>query len=276
MHHPAPTHAHPRAARSYYGYNDDGSYYPRYPDDTLYRMKLRGINQLYVAAGVIHLFNAFQYIYAWLPLGYGLLHPVMIPEYLNVLGAALYLVSASYYNETFSSYTSEATLRVHRIETASSLIEVFAALGWALVWWKTHARGRGRGLTFDDPDFWGNFFIVVPSFFYFVYNIQNLRDPESYGTNYLFAQGDTLYFVGSIFYILCALRDDGWFNSFWVCGALFRGLGVAWLWERACGRCWSCEAEEQEHVKSFEYATPPGEDTPLSSGARFAPRLAFQ
>jgi hypothetical protein len=269
----------PPPPRSYYGYADDGSYFYRYPDDTLYRMKLRSINQLYIAAGVIHLFNAFQYIFAWLPLGYGLLHPVMIPEYLNVLGAALYLASASKYNETLSSYTSDTTKLVHRIETASSFIEVLAAVGWTVVWWKTHARGRGRGLTVDDPDFWGNVFIVVPSVIYFVYNVQNLKDPEGYGTNYLFTKGDTLYFVGSLFYILCALRDDGWFDSFVVGGALFRGLGLAWLWERACGRCCSCEVADSVKALGEEgaygYASPP-EEAPLTGGARFAPtRAAF-
>ncbi len=268
---------------SYYAYSDDGSYAYRYPDDTLYRMKLRSINELYIAAGVIHLFNAFQYIFAWFPLGYGLLHPVMIPEYLNVLGATLYLVSASKYNETLSaSYTSAQTLLVHRIETASSLIEVFAAFGWTLVWWKTHARGRGRGFTVDDPDLWGNVLIVVPSIIYFAYNVQNLKDPESYGTNYLFAQGDALYFAGSIVYVLCALRDDGWYDSFWLGGALFRGLGVAWLWERCgCSRWWSCEAEGGVKAlggggaEGYGYAAPP-EEAPLTGGAKFPPkRSAF-
>jgi hypothetical protein len=242
-------------------------------------MKLRGINQLYVAAAVIHFFNAFQYIYAWLPLGYGVLHPVMIPEYLNVLGATLYLVSASKYNETLSSNTSFATLTVHRIETSSAFFEILAALGWTLVWWKTHARGKGRGLTFDDPDFWGNFFIVVPSFIYFVYNVQILKDLESYDTNQLYKKGDLLYFVGSIFYVFCALRDDGWFNSFFVFGATFRRLGLAFLWERACGRCWSCEVEEEGKAVGdgdAGYGAAPGEDAPLSGGARFAPIRSYQ
>ena len=194
------------------------------PDDTLYQQRLRGINALYVAAGVIHLINALQYIYAWMPLGYGFLHPVMIPEYLNVLGAALYLWSASLYNTTITDYTYDAAtkvttygpsvLRVHEIETASSLIEVFAAIGWCLVWAFTYIPGPGRGYTLDDPDMSGNLLILVPSIIYFVYNVQNLRDPSSYNDNTLYETGDTWYFVGAVFFFCSALRDDGWFPSF--------------------------------------------------------------
>ena len=222
---------------------------------------------------MIHLFNAFQYIYAWLPLGYGLLHPVMIPEYLNVLGAALYLWSASLYNQTVTdwTYASPATLRVHEIETASSLIEVFAALGWTAVWWLTHARGKGRGLTLDDPDFMGQVLIVVPSIVYFAYNLQNLKDPGSYGTNELYVKADDLYFAGSLFYVLCALRDDEWFASLWVFGAVWRGTGAAWAWERAFGQCASCEGGDEDAGKG-QYMRAGAEAQPLRGPA---PRLAF-
>jgi len=140
----------------------------------------------------------------------------MIPEYLNIIGASLYLWSASLYNDTITDWTYEgaSTLKVHKIELASSLIEVFAAFGWAIVWAFTYLPRKGRGWTLDDPDFYGNFFIVAPSIMYFVYNIQNLINPSSYNTNTLYKQADWLYFVGALFYMCSALRDDGWFESF--------------------------------------------------------------
>ncbi len=255
--------------------------------DTPYQQKLRGLNALYIAAGVIHLINAFQYIYAWFPLGYGLLHPVMIPEYLNVIGAALYLWSASLYNQNIKDYTYEgpSTLAVHRIETASSAIEVCAAFGWAGVWVWTYVGGPGRGWTLDDPDFYGNFFIIAPSIMYLVYNVENLRDPPSYASNFLYRQADALYFAGAVFYILAALRDDGWFQSFplWsMTKATARLCGMGRSLEGCVDRCYKpCHRgeggasgvpfmEEEEEEKESIPIAPTGAGKGVYSSAKGA------
>lgn len=47
----------------------------------------------------------------WFPLGYGLVTWVMVPEYLNVIGAAIYLYTSTLYNQC-NAYTSPTTLRV--------------------------------------------------------------------------------------------------------------------------------------------------------------------
>jgi hypothetical protein len=206
--------------------------------DSLYQQRVRGLNALYIAAGVIHLVNAFQYVFAWMPLGYGLLHPVMIPEYLNIVGASLYLWSASLYDANLTDYTTgpdgsitygASVLLTHEIETASSLIEVFAAIGWCVVWALSYTPGPSRGYTLDDPDFLGNLLILVPSVIYFVYNVQNLRNPASFGTNLLYEVGDTWDFVGSVFFLCSSLRDDGWFPGFGLWPAARAALGAAGL-----------------------------------------------
>jgi hypothetical protein len=184
---------------------------------------------VYIVSGIIHLLNAFQYIYAWFPLGFGIFSWVMIPEWLNVLGAALYLVSASEYDAAY--FDTEALHRNHVIETVAATIEFFAAVGWTWVWWKTHVRGPGRGLTLDDPDFTGNILIVVPSIIYIVYNASNLQNPASYydlGPNtFLYQTANELYAVGAAFYVLCAMRDDGWFKSFYIFGTFtFKCLDI--------------------------------------------------
>lgn len=79
-------------------------------------------------------------------------------------------------------------------------------------WWITHVRGRGRGLTFDDPDLSANLLIVVPSLVYIVYAHQTRDGGDEYSYNKLYQVADVMYFVGAVFYVLCALRDDGWFN----------------------------------------------------------------
>lgn len=81
---------------------------PRSYGDSAYLQQTRSINQVYVAAAVIHFLNAFQYMWVWFPLGYGPFSWVMIPEWLNVLGACLYLVSASKYNDCWDIF-SDAT-----------------------------------------------------------------------------------------------------------------------------------------------------------------------
>ena len=79
------------------------------------------------------------------------------------------------------------------------------------MWWKTYIRIPGRGLTFDDPDLHANIFILVPSIIYVIYNVQIYLDPTTFGANFLYVQGDILYFVGSLFYLAASLRDNGFF-----------------------------------------------------------------
>jgi hypothetical protein len=220
-------------------YDKDANYIV--PTDSFYFQRIRSIDSLYLVAGIIHLVNAFQYIYAWFPLGFGIFTWVMIPEWLNVIGASLYLVGASQYDV---AYRSEGVLQKnHVIETVASAVEVGAAFGWTWVWWVTHVRGAGRGLTLDDPDFTGNALIIIPSIMYLVYNVNNLRDPENYrsGPNAsLYQTADLWYAVGSVVYLLSALRDDGWFSSFGVFGGAASGVlarlpggGRADAWLRA-------------------------------------------
>ncbi len=195
------------------------------PTDSFYYQRMRSIDSLYLVAGIIHLVNAFQYIYAWFPLGFGIFTWVMIPEWLNVIGASLYLIGASQYDVAYRN--EDVLYRNHVIETVASAVEVGAALGWTWVWWVTHVRGPGRGLTLDDPDFTGNALIIIPSIMYLVYNVNNLRDPQAYieGPNStLYKTADLWYAVGSVVYLFSALRDDGWFSSFGVFGSAAFGL----------------------------------------------------
>jgi hypothetical protein len=183
------------------------------PEFAAYNEAIENINNLFIAAGVIHLVNAFMYIWSWLPLGYTLCSVVMIPEYLNVLGASLYLYTANQYGKMDGTYTDDITFRVHYIETAAASIELVAAFGWATTWYLTFPRRTvGRGWTLDDPDSWGNIFIVVPSIYYIAYNIQILSNPADYCCNDVYKTGDNLYLLGAVFYLIAALRDDGLFR----------------------------------------------------------------
>lgn len=88
------------------------------------------------AAGfnAVHLVNALQFVYSWH--GRKWYHPVMWPEYLNVLGALLYLSSSSYYAESEPyydayDYSADVLLKIHRIELAAAVLEMVASIGWA-------------------------------------------------------------------------------------------------------------------------------------------------
>ena len=160
----------------------------------------------------MHLLNAFMYMWAWKPAGYGLFSVVQIPELLNAIGAAVYTVTAWRYEEVGAAdYDAPVTLLVHDLETAASAVELFAAVGWCTTWWLTYPRGVvGRGFTLDDPDVWGNVFILVPSIYYVVYNVRVDLDPKLYLTDTLYTDANVLFAAGSCIYLLSSLRDDGW------------------------------------------------------------------
>ena len=66
--------------------------------------------------GVLHLVSALLYAYSWKEFSF--IHIIMIPEYMNMIEASLYITSASMYNEENAYYytTDPVTLDVHYIE----------------------------------------------------------------------------------------------------------------------------------------------------------------
>jgi len=58
-------------------------------------MSLRSKNDMYFYFGIVHVINAFMYIWAWEDRPW--YHECMFPEYLNVVGAFLYLASRFFY-----------------------------------------------------------------------------------------------------------------------------------------------------------------------------------
>lgn len=171
--------------------------------------QLAYVNRLYLGFAVIHLLNSLMYIVSWWPSGYTWMDWVMIPEYLNVIEASLYLASSTLYPQTGDIFGS-TTLTVHQLEVSAAVVELCAALGWYVTWWGTYPRKLGRGWSLDDPDFVANMMTLLPSFVYIAYNAQILSDVSQYGTNFLYVSGDIIYTVGAIFYLIAALRDDGW------------------------------------------------------------------
>ena len=101
-------------------------------------------DELYHFFGWVHLVNAWMYWYAWKGKAWN--DPLVFPEYMNVLGAGLYLWSAALYPSE-AGPTDAATLKVHRIETAAAGIEWLACVGWFITWHLTYVRVPGRGYT---------------------------------------------------------------------------------------------------------------------------------
>ncbi|CAF1935203.1 unnamed protein product [Rotaria magnacalcarata] len=164
-------------------------------------------NRLYIALAGVNILVAFLYVWAWRDRSW--FDVVLIPEYLNHVQAALYLWSALWYpkQETIGDYYAIA---VHRIELYASCVELCTAVGWMISWYMTYTRTFGRGFTFDDPDTMGYLATTTNTLLYFVYNIQMNIHPEQYGSNQLYIYADVLGFIGSIYYIFAALRDDKW------------------------------------------------------------------
>jgi len=172
---------------------------------------LSDINNFYLGLGVLHLCSAVLYLWSWKYFSW--IHIIMIPEYLNMVEASLYITSASMYNDENPYYytTDLVTLNVHRIELTAALVEFFASIGWIITWWMAYERVPGRGWSLDDPDVIAFLCTFGSSCVYITYYIEITLHPEEYATNFLYENGDIVYFVGSVYYLLASMRDDGWF-----------------------------------------------------------------
>jgi hypothetical protein len=84
-------------------------------------------HRCYIVLAVVHLCSAMLYAWAWQHRSW--LDVVMVPEYLNQVGACLYLWSACWYGrvETRDGFYAWA---VGRIELVCAVIDLVAALGW--------------------------------------------------------------------------------------------------------------------------------------------------
>ncbi|CAF1408967.1 unnamed protein product [Adineta ricciae] len=165
------------------------------------------VNKMYLGLAIVHMISAALYWWAWKDHCWN--DVIMIPEYLNLVEASLYLWSAVWYQNEDGLY-GPYTLALHKLETVAAFVELFASFGWIMSWYRTYTRALGRGFTFEDPDTVAYTLTTLSSFIYIAYNIQILMNPDGYGTNTLYYNGDIIYSIGAIFYLWANLRDDGW------------------------------------------------------------------
>jgi len=165
-------------------------------------------DKVYYFFGMVHFLNAWMYWYAWKDVRWR--DPILYPEYLNVVGAALYLWSSSLYRRESGPHDA-ATSHIHVIETCAAIVELLACVGWAFTWHLTYERVPGRGYTLDDPDVWALLTIFAAAITYVVYNLQILAHPDWYSDNEVYFLGDISYAMNGVLYLLAGLRDDGWF-----------------------------------------------------------------
>lgn len=196
----------------------------------------------YFALAMLHVINALQFLYAWLPLGYHVLAPLTAADHLNVISGLLYVSSAGLYYGGASYHR-----HVEVLEAAAAVLEVAASVGWIAVWavqrqpselqqpaavpvGARHDSGspaapavslpKPRGATcrlIMDPDFWALSLTLIPSLLYAVYNISVLAQPSLPPrfaavacSNGLFQAADIGFAAGAVMYMMSALRDDGW------------------------------------------------------------------
>lgn len=178
----------PITAQNPYGYGDD--YYTQQVSDP-YTIAMKNVNTLFVIAASIYMINALQFFTVWPGLvnqktgeKYRIWDYVMIPEYLNIVEASLYLYTATQYSSEIITgsgrYLDPVTMLGHKLETGASFIELFATFGWTAVWWWTHQRRQGSGITLDDPEFCALILLVSPSFLFVSYSVLVLIDPTNF------------------------------------------------------------------------------------------------
>lgn len=169
-------------------------------------------NYVSVVSNSIHLINALHWVYimrrcytcSWADV-------LIIPDYLNVVEASLYLYSSRLYFISQDNY-DPTTILTHYLETAAAVVELFAAVGWAWQWYVLVQRfpKRGRGLFLTDVELWAQVTIVVGGVVYVVYNVQILLDPSKYGDYLMYMKADWIYLLNAWLYVMAGSRDRGW------------------------------------------------------------------
>lgn len=181
---------------------------------------------LYNALSYVHIVNAAMYLYMWSELR-PLNSLFLLPDWLNLLGAIIYLVSAWYYPLAFADTTTgglkvSLVINQHYFSVVNYLdflgcaLELLASLGWVVQWYVDYCTDLlvnplsciGRGFTLDDPDLWGNVTLLLAAGHYFSYNLTIVSDPSQHDRCLLYELGDRLYALNSMCYLLCALRDS--------------------------------------------------------------------
>jgi hypothetical protein len=183
-------------------------------------------NTVYVLFGVIHVIDAFLFLFSWEDKRF--IDVETWPEYLNIAGSFLYLWSSTTYDNLYEIASdggvslSADFFKCRQIELVASILEVLATIGWIYVWHKGLVERfgsdfktiPGRGYTVYDPDFHASWTLIGGAVLYLIYNIDLSRDPRRYDTSNVYELADIFYFVNAIAYMLSTLRDLGWFWMF--------------------------------------------------------------
>ena len=183
-------------------------------------------NTVYVLFGVIHVIDAFLFLFSWEDKRFFDLETW--PEYLNIAGSFLYLWSSTTYDNLYEIASdggvslSADFFKCRQIELVASILEVLATIGWIYVWHKGLVERfgsdfktiPGRGYTVYDPDFHACWTLIGGAVLYLIYNIDLSRDPRRYDTSNVYKLADVFYFVNAIAYMISTLRDLGWFWMF--------------------------------------------------------------
>jgi len=216
----------PHSSLPFFNDTDTNITAPSYDYDYVIAPQCRGkgdtpVNRQFIAASSVHVFNGVMFGLVWVP--YFIEHPelsmtfrllLLLPEFLNICEASLYIKSATLYGEaaeTCANLTCDLYTDIHRYETSAAFLEMFASFGWFWSWYVTYLPGPGRGISIWDPDFLGAVGLILPSIIYVAYNIQNILRPDEYKNNSLYEVADLLYGIDAPLYLFAALRDAGCF-----------------------------------------------------------------
>jgi len=199
-------------------------------------------NDLYLASAVCHLTSAVFYVLMWISYFFFSGRKIniylvivffifTIPDLIfNIAEAALWTVTAAWYNYENAtipyllapsqppSIPGIPTVEVYQVdpvltyfvvpkELAAAMITLVAGILWCLQWWWQFPRVKGRGLNFNDMDFWGCLTYIIASITYVLYEGYTFAGQ----TSALYIVGDWMYFGNSIIYLILSFRDSGWF-----------------------------------------------------------------
>jgi len=108
-----------------------------------YQGNLEEQNHNYLVYAVIHVINSCMFLWSWSERNY--YEVECWPEYLNIIGSALWLNSSLDYPFLYTSNDDAATFsesfyHCRRVELAAAAVELAACIGWALIWYKGYVE----------------------------------------------------------------------------------------------------------------------------------------
>lgn len=160
-------------------------------------------NHSYVLLGLIHLGSAWMYRFALV--GRAWADPVVYPEIMNITSAALYLISAGFYN----FIEQGAGALVTYIEVVAAVLDLLSCLGWAIIWRLTIPRFATSQLLAHGFDGWALLTSLAGAGIYVFYYFLKIIWQACEGLQSMYILADFFYVFAGFLCLSASIQPQG-------------------------------------------------------------------